>query len=135
MKWFLNCFDFWSIANEIYEKARKNKSWILSIINLVRFVLSFFLIQFCASDINECNVQNVQCIANASCVNGVGNFSCECDMGFTGSNDTSCQGILMWFYCEPVKYHWLSTVVAWQRLWANGLFWENNTLVLLAVVL
>ena len=41
------------------------------------------------ADINECH--NVSCGEDATCTDEVGNYSCECDSGFTGDG-YNCTG-------------------------------------------
>ena len=41
------------------------------------------------ADINDCH--NVSCGENATCIDEVGNYSCECDSGFTGDG-YNCTG-------------------------------------------
>ena len=46
------------------------------------------------ADIDECVSLNETCLdENAHCVNSVGNFSCQCDPGFTGDG-YNCSGQL-----------------------------------------
>lgn len=46
--------------------------------------------EFCL-DVNECQDGTNECHVNATCYNSVGNYSCECDIGFSG-NGFHCQG-------------------------------------------
>lgn len=46
--------------------------------------------EFCL-DVNECQDGSNECHLNATCYNSVGNYSCECDIGFSG-NGFHCQG-------------------------------------------
>ena len=48
---------------------------------------------FCKNaDINECETQNDTCSdESAHCVNSVGNYSCQCNPGFTGDG-YNCSG-------------------------------------------
>ena len=47
-----------------------------------------------SSDVDECasNLTN-DCHQNATCANGVGNYSCTCNNGYSG-NGENCTGIL-----------------------------------------
>ena len=44
------------------------------------------------SDIDECDVNNVECAPNAACMNTEGSFMCVCDPGFTGNGSAMCTG-------------------------------------------
>ena len=47
------------------------------------------------ADIDECVSLNETCLdENTHCVNSVGNFSCQCDPGFTGDG-YNCSGQLI----------------------------------------
>ena len=36
------------------------------------------------SDVNECNDGNHNCSANATCINEMGSYTCDCKDGFSG---------------------------------------------------
>lgn len=42
------------------------------------------LILYCFSDVDECDTDRHNCSLNADCINGLGNFSCECRVGYSG---------------------------------------------------
>ena len=44
------------------------------------------------ADINECH--NVSFGENATCTDEVGNYSCECESGFTGDGYNYCTGMI-----------------------------------------
>ena len=47
----------------------------------------------CLLDVNECDVNNGGC--NQTCVNEIGSYHCECDIGFLLHNDShDCTGQL-----------------------------------------
>ncbi len=47
----------------------------------------------CLQDVNECDVNNGGC--NQTCVNEIGSYHCECDIGFLLHNDShDCTGQL-----------------------------------------
>ena len=49
------------------------------------------------ADINECDNDTLnECHVNANCNNTVGNYSCECEQGFTGDG-INCQGMYISF--------------------------------------
>ena len=54
------------------------------------------------ADINECH--NVSCGENATCTDEVGNYSCECDSGFTGDG-YNCTGMIHSCTKQTVYYH------------------------------
>ena len=53
---------------------------------------------FLSSDIDEC--LDVTCGENATCVNTEGNYSCQCDTGFTGDG-YNCTGLV----CVCIHVH------------------------------
>lgn len=46
------------------------------------------------TDIDECSVESDACHDNATCMDTVGNYSCECVSGFSG-NGFICSGITL----------------------------------------
>ena len=42
-------------------------------------------------DINECDENTDNCDSNADCSNTIGNFTCQCQNGFSG-NGLTCSG-------------------------------------------
>ena len=43
-------------------------------------------------DIDECIEESNTCHANATCINTIGSFSCDCDTGYTGDGEY-CTGL------------------------------------------
>ena len=55
------------------------------------------MVYYCIVDKDECVSLNETCLdENAHCVNSPGNFSCQCDPGFTGDG-YNCTGQLYLF--------------------------------------
>lgn len=52
------------------------------------------------ADINECSNSTLNdCHVYATCINSVGNYSCECMQGFDGDG-LDCQGIFIHIICQ-----------------------------------
>ncbi len=42
------------------------------------------------TDIDECALNQSECLSNSTCVNTDGNYTCPCDTGFAGDGFTGC---------------------------------------------
>ena len=68
---------------------------------------SFFLFNILYTDINECDLNIHLCDSHAQCGDTDGNYSCTCDIGFTGDGRTCC----MFSTCNLRSYPTCSIVV------------------------
>lgn len=58
----------------------------------------------CSEDIDECLTPN-RCSANATCLNGPGDFECQCDTGYTKVNETCIGELLCVSFSHTVNQH------------------------------
>lgn len=49
-------------------------------------VLLLFALFFSFKDINECEIRPSLCLPNGKCLNLDGNYTCNCNQGWTGDN-------------------------------------------------
>ncbi len=64
----------------------------------VKFVLKLYGY---FSDIDECATDMDNCSANALCINLVGSFGCECNIGFSGDG-VNCTGESQYQLCARI---------------------------------
>ena len=67
---------------------------------LIYFKHFKFFFKFICLDINECLPQydslrynESKCVANAECVDTIGDYTCKCAVGFEGDGTVVCNGI------------------------------------------
>ena len=52
-----------------------------------------FGLSFPDQDVNECEDETISCDPNASCLNTIGSYQCNCNTGYSGTGeDGGCQG-------------------------------------------
>ena len=84
-------FDFpiASYSFAIGKSAAKINTFIAKIL-----IFHYGLINYYTADINECEVGAANCAPDATCVNTLGSFECQCNEGFVGDGRTVCVGEL-----------------------------------------
>ena len=61
------------------------------------FISICFQVYISSSDIDECTSDNDTCHINASCINNVGSYDCECLSGFMGDGfNCSSECLALW---------------------------------------
>ena len=43
-------------------------------------------------DVDECEKETDECVANSDCTNNVGSYNCTCSTGYEGNGRVQCNG-------------------------------------------